>query len=295
MNQKEISLLKEVGTIEKKVKEYACSIIKPNMHLLEIAEKIEAKIISLGAQPAFPVNLSKNEIAAHATPQLQDEEKASGLLKVDIGVQKEGYIADSAFSIDLENNEENKKLIETAEEALKKAVEITQWGTPIRIIGAVIESTIKEKGFHPISNLSGHAIDQYNLHAGITIPNFDNAQEKQLTEGVYAIEPFVTTGLGAVKDSKPSGIFRKTKSGNVRDQTAREVLKFIDNNYHTLPFCTRWIQKKFRSKAILALKRLEEAGIIHQYPMLIETGKGKVAQAEHTVIITEKEKIITTA
>ena len=65
------------------------------------AEQIEGKIRELGGKPAFPVNLSINEIAAHYTPAYNDETKADGLLKVDIGVQIEGAIADTAFSLDL--------------------------------------------------------------------------------------------------------------------------------------------------------------------------------------------------
>ncbi|MBI2631578.1 type II methionyl aminopeptidase, partial [Candidatus Pacearchaeota archaeon] len=52
--------------------------------------------------------------------------------------------------------------------------------------------------------------------------------------------------------------------------------------------------KKFGSRSLIALKRIEEASLIKQYPQLIEISGKKVAQAEHTIIITEKEKIVTT-
>ena len=195
----------------------------------------------------------------------------------------------------MENSPENKKLIEAAEYALKEACKIAQKKkVQIREIGKSIENNIKEFNFQPIQNLSGHSIEPYEIHAGVTIPNYDNAQEKILEPGVYAIEPFSTTGLGKVRDGKPSSIYALVKPGSVRDTFAREVLKFIVEEYQTLPFCTRWIYKKFGSRAIIALKRIEEAGLLHQYAQLIEEGKGKVAQAENTLIITEKETIITT-
>ena len=290
---------KKAGHIAVQAVAFARSFIKPNMTLIEIAESIEAKIVELGGKPAFPVNLSINEIAAHATPKLGDTEKARGLLKVDIGVHLKGFVADTAFSIDLENSEENKKLIASAEKALAHATQlvISNRRVKIREIGRIIAKTIEEQGFQPIRNLSGHSIELYNLHAGITIPNYDNAQEKVLDLGVYAIEPFATlaTGSGMVRDGKSSNIYALIKEGVVRDQFAREVLKYILEQYETLPFCTRWLQKQFGSRALLALARLEQAGILHHYPQLIEQSGEKVAQAEHTIILTENEAVITTA
>jgi len=293
LSQESIEKLKKAGQIAKETIAYAKSFIKKNISLLEIAEKIESKIIELGGKPAFPVNLSINEIAAHSTPGFNDSSLARGLLKVDLGVHIDGFIADTAFSLDLENNEENKKLIESAENALKKATELISLDAKIRYVGAAIEKEIKSLGFQPISNLSGHSIEPYSLHAGITIPNFDNSQEKPIQSGVYAIEPFATNGLGSVRDGKLSGIYHLEKSGAVRDSFAREVLAFIKEEYNTLPFCSRWIYKKFSSRGLLSLRRLEEASLLHHYPQLIESGKGKVAQAENTIVLTNKEKIIT--
>ncbi len=290
----EIEHLKKAGKIASEVVKYAKSIIKPKMPLLELAEKIEAKIIELKGKPAFPVNLSINEIAAHYTPSFGDKELAHGLLKVDLGVQINGYVADTAFSIDLENLEENKELIESAELALEKALEKIKFSIKLAEIGSAIEKAIRQFNFTPIHNLSGHSIGKYDLHAGVTIPNYDAGQSDLIDEGVFAIEPFSTLGIGLVKDGKPSGIYHLTKEGNVRDTFAREVLAFIQDEYETLPFCSRWIQKQFGTRGLLALRRIEEAGLLHHYPQLTEKGNGKVAQAEHTIIITKKEKIITT-
>ncbi len=295
LNKEEIENLKKAGQIAREVVKYAKVIIQPNMLLLEIAEKIEAKILELGGKPAFPVNLSINEIAAHATPAFNDQELARDLLKVDIGVHIDGYIADTAFSMDLSNSEINKKLIDAAEKALANATAEIKLGSKISEIGATIEKTINSLGFEPIRNLSGHQIDKFNVHAGIAIPNFNNNQDIKIDQGVYAIEPFSTSGSGRVRDGKASGIYNLEKSGNVRDNFARQVLQFIEEEYQTLPFCSRWIYKKLSSRGLVALRQIESAGLLHHYPQLIEIGKGKVAQAENTIIITEKEKVITTA
>jgi len=284
----------QAGKIAKQAKEYAKKLIKPNMHLLEIAEKIESKIIELGGKPAFPVNLSINEIAAHYTPSYDDPSTASGLLKVDLGVHVKGYVADTAFSLDLENNEENKKLIFTAEKALENAIKEFQEEKTTSEIGKVIQKTIESHNLNPIVNLSGHSMEKYDLHAGITIPNINDNKNIILKKGLYAIEPFTTTGNGKVQDGKPSGIYMLIHAKNTRSPISREVLDYISEEYETLPFCSRWLIKKFGTKALIALKQLEEQEIIHQFPQLIEVSKAKVAQAEDTIFLDGKEKIVTT-
>lgn len=283
----------QAGKIASQAKEYAKSIIKKDSSLLEIAEKIEGKIIELGGKLAFPVNTSINEIAAHYTPSHDDESKAHGLLKIDLGVHVDGWIADTAFSIDLENSETNKKLIKAAEDALNNATKIIKENITTSEIGKVIQETIESQGFSPIINLSGHQIDEYDLHAGLTIPNIDDKKTDIIKQGLYAIEPFSTNGSGKVKDKKPSGIYMLIDPKNVRSPLAREVLEYIAEEYVNLPFCSRWLVKKFGNKALLALKELQRNGNLHHFEQLAEVSGGIVAQAEHTILI-EKEITITT-
>lgn len=294
MKQQEIENYKKAGKIAKEAVSYAKSIIKPNAPLLEIAEKIEAKITELGGKVAFPVNLCIDDIAAHYTPKLNDETLASGLIKVDIGVHVSGCIADTAFSLDLTQDGRYKKLIEASEKALEEALKKADKNSQLNEIGKAIQETITSFGFSPIRNLSGHSLGEYMIHAGSTIPNYDNGNTNELEEGVYAIEPFATTGTGVVKDGKPSGIYRIDKSGAVRDNLAREILRFAEEEYRTLPFSQRIIEKKFGSRALLSLRFLEQAGILHHYSQLIEKSNHPVSQAEHTIIVSDK-KIITTA
>ncbi len=296
MKAKDKEKIIRAGQICKETKEYAKKIVKKDVPLLEIAEKIEEKIIALGAKPAFPVNLSINEIAAHYTPSHDDKSLSHGLIKVDFGVQVDGWSADNSISFDLENNEENKKLIKAAEEALKNSIEKIKKEkskTHLGEIGKEIQNTIEKNDFSPIVNLSGHSMEEYDLHAGITIPNVDNKNVEKIGEGLFAIEPFTTKGNGKVKDGKPSGIYQLIEDKNVRSQTAREVLEFIAQEYNTLPFCSRWLVKKFGSKALIGLKQLEENGNLHQYPQLVEVSGAKVAQAENTILIDGSEVIVT--
>jgi methionyl aminopeptidase len=295
LKPEEVEKIKKAGKIAIEVKKYAREIIKPGMKLIEIANKIDDKIVELGGKFGFPVNLSIDNLAAHFTPNFNCEEIAHGLLKIDVGISIDGYIADTAFSMDLEDSEENKKLIAASEAGVMASIETFGLGVKLWEIGKKIEEAIEEKGAVSIRNLSGHNIERYNIHAGWTVPNYDSGQTDELEPGLYATEPFATNGHGKVKDGAGSGIYRVDKVGGVRDSFSREVLNFIVEEYKGLPFCHRWIYKKFGTRGMLALRMLEQSNVLYQYPQLMEVGKGKVAQTEHNVLLLENgEKIITT-
>ena len=283
----------KAGRIASEVRKYARTIIKKDVLLLEIAEKIEAKIKDFGGKPAFPVNLSIDNISAHYTPSHDDKTLTRGLLKIDFGVHIDGWIADNAFSIDLEENDENKKLIKASEKALENALKMTKKEISTDEIGDIISKTIESYGFSPIINLSGHSMEQYDLHSGISIPNINDKKDIKLKEGVYAFEPFATTGSGKVHDGKPSGIYELREIKNVRNPISREVLELIKKEYNTLPFCSRWIVKKMGTRALFGLKQLEDNGNLHQFAQLVEVAGSKVSQAEQTILISEDKVIVT--
>lgn len=304
-NEEEKEKILQAGKIHSQVKKYAREIIKPGMNLREIADKIEDKIHELGGKVAFPTNLSINEIAAHYTPSHDDENTARGLLKVDIGVHVEGCVADSAFSLDLDGggesgengkSEENQNLINSANSALKAAGKTLAAGVELREIGGAVEDAMKKHGATPITNLTGHEIKQYDLHAGLSIPNHNNESSERITPGLYAIEPFATTGnaSGKVKEGKPSGIYLLTNDKKPRSQIARKVLNFIIDEYYTLPFCSRQIVRALGRSSLIGLNELERNGNLHHFPQLIESSGHKVAQAEHTFLVTEDGVVVTT-
>jgi len=290
MEQTELNKWKKAGEIAALLMKKTKQLCKPGVPLLEIAEKIEAEAESLKVKWAFPINLSINEIAAHATPQHDDKTLASGLLKIDLGISIDGCISDMACSVDLTPDKKFKKMIEANEKALQEAIKVIKLGVQVNEIGKKIHEAITKDGFAPIRNLSGHELQRNTLHAGLTIPNYDNGNKLQLEEGVYAIEPFATTGEGVVQDGKPSGIFMLLNKKPVRDRTSREVLEFIEKEYSTLPFSARWIVKKFGTRALISLKSMQQQEILHSFAELIEKSRAPVSQAEHTVLI-EKGKV----
>lgn len=282
----------KAGKAAAEVLEYGRKLVKVGVPLLEVAEKIDEKIISLEVKPAFPVNISINHIAAHYSPYPDDKTlfQEGDLVKLDVGVHIDGAIGDTACTIDLGDHED---MVKAANEALNEALKMFVPGTNIGEIGKVVQNIINSYNLTPIINLSGHQVEKYNLHSGITIPNYDNGDPNKLEEGqVFAVEPFATTGEGKIIDGKPSGIYRLDNVKPVRDPKIRKIIQFMAEEYKELPFAKRWIVKKFPN-ANFALTLLENQGVLYQYPHLSEKTKGLVSQAEHTVIVGEKPKITT--
>ncbi|AEA47872.1 type II methionyl aminopeptidase [Archaeoglobus veneficus] len=272
----------KAGEILRQVRAEAVKLIKPGVRLLEVAEFVENRIVELGGKPAFPCNISINSDAAHFTPKRDDERTfAEGdLVKLDIGAHVDGYIADTAISIDLGDNSE---LVGAAEEALKNAINAIHAGIDTAELGRIIEATIKEFGFKPIINLTGHGLQRWIAHAPPTIYNFATQRGVRLEEGmIVAIEPFATNGAGKVTERSEVEIFSLINLKPVRMKQARELLEEI-KPYQTLPFAKRWLSKA----PDLIINRLVREGVLRAYPVLTEVGKGLVSQAEHTVIVEE--------
>jgi len=275
----------KAGKIAAEALKFGKELIKPGVLVVEVLDKIEEKILSLGGEIAFPAQISLNETAAHYCPLLGDETKFKDqLIKVDVGVHIDGYIADTALSVDLSGK--YSELLKASQEALDKALSIIKPGLAVGEIGRVIHETITSFGFSPVKNLSGHGLDQYNVHTRPTIPNFDTGDDRVLEEGmVFAVEPFATNGAGAVYESGEAGVFMLTEKRQVRSPISREVLKEIDT-YNGLPFAKRWLQKKFGAKVGFAFRELNQLGCLKGFPPLVDEGKGMVSQAEHSVIVT---------
>lgn len=285
--------LLKAGEIVRKVKNEVVKLIKPGVPLYDIAEFVEKKIEELGGKPAFPCNLSINEIAAHYTPYKGDGVvlKEGDYLKVDLGAHVDGYIADTAltFRVGMEEDE----LMVAAREALENAISVIKAGIKVSEIGKVIEETIRGYGFNPIVNLSGHMIQRYKLHSGISVPNIYRAYDNYtLKEGdIVAIEPFATTGAGQVIEVPPTLIYMYLKTRPVRLLQARTLLNYVKKNFGSLPFAYRWIQGLLPEAQLrLALAQLEKVGAIYGYPVLKEIRSGLVTQFEHTIIV-EKEGV----
>ncbi len=291
MGEDALDKLRQAGQIARKAREEACRLIKEAALVIEICEAVEETIRLEGAKPAFPCNIGINEVAAHYTSPPGDQLRIPprSVVKVDVGVSLDGYIADTAATVALAP--ELEQLSEAARIVLQEAVRVMRAGVPVSKIGLVIQGTVHKLGFKPIRNLTGHEIKRNKLHAGTTIPNVGGACPGKLEPGhIYAIEPFITTmrGAGEVVSAKLATIFRieseKITSRKLREGEKR-LAQYIIEKFDNLPYATRWIDNYERIKDVH--EKMVKLGRIQQYPVLVERLGEPVAQAEHTVIVFE--------
>ncbi|MEM2107169.1 MAG: type II methionyl aminopeptidase [Candidatus Bathyarchaeia archaeon] len=279
----------EAGRIAAKLKNEVSRIVKVETPLLEICERLENLTFKLGGEPAFPLNIGVDDVTAHYTSPAEDESKIpeDSIVKIDLGIHIQGYIADTAVTLTFNPNYED--LAASTEEALKAAVEAIKPGVKVSQIGAVIEKTINRFGYKPIRNLMGHRIERYSLHTGKSIPNVSGFEGGTVMEGeIYAVEPFATlqNATGLVRDSPKRYIFRYVKERRLKSKDAKAILEHVKNNYRTLPFASRWLAARFpRDVVMRSFKELMESRCIHSYNVLVEASGKPVAQAEHTVIV----------
>ncbi len=281
------------GKILRETREEMRNYVKENMPIIEVCEKSESLIRKKGGKPAFPTNVSINEVAAHYTSPPGDQSiiPENSVVKVDLGVHVDGYVTDTAFTACF--NPEYKSMVETAEIALKTAISILKNDVSISKIGGAVETVIKNRGFKPISNLTGHSVGRYLIHAGTSIPSVHQLSLTKLKSGeIYAIEPFVTVrdAGGAVEDYPQKTIFRLVKTKAAKNLHAKQLLKFIEENFYTLPFSERWLQGVIpKENYAEAFKELLSRKAIMSYPVFVEVTRKTVAQAEHTIIIKEDD------
>ncbi len=272
-------------------------LVLPGESYFDIAESLEKMVFDSGARPAFPANISINDIAAHFTPEAGNQVLIGerDLVKIDIGAHIDGCIGDTAVTVDLSG--EQGKLMEASQAALSSAIASMKPGIKVGQIGAAIEKEIVSRGFKPIENLTGHKIEPYLLHAGVEIPNIATSSSYELQEGdIFAVEPFASSGSGRVADNSQVEIFSLQATPKLRMKYSRELLEHIAGNYLSLPFAERWLRNLFKSRITLstALRELLNSGALHPYPVLRDTGRGMVSQHEHTVLIEhDSAKILT--
>ncbi len=259
--------------------------LRPGINKLQICEKIEQAIRKLSAIPAFPVNLSVNEQAAHYTSPPFDKSVLpnSGVAKLDIGVSINGWLVDTAISIALSKKYEN--LVRVCKEALDKAITLIKDGIRVKTISAAIQDSIESTGagFVPIKNLSGHQINQFDLHAGMTIPNVKKTdiRTKLKTGMILAIEPFVTTSKQGWVITDPSSFIY-----SIKEPGKSTLTQSIWDKRNRLPFCTRWYPKLVEKKTPSGLATiLEKDRNVISYPVLVDQEQGIISHFEHTLIV----------
>lgn len=283
---------REAGEILAQVRAETVDRIEIGMSHLDLAEFAESRIEELGAEIGFPINISVDEVAAHDTADAEDERTfGEEMINLDLGAHIDGWLADTAITVDFSGQAD---LVEASEEALEAATDVIEPGVDTGTIGAEIESVIDGYGFNPVVNLTGHGLEQYEQHTAPNIPNREVTQGQTLEVGdVVAIEPFATDGTGKVTEGARTEIYKlEREDATVRDRRARSALEQIQSDFKTLPFAKRWLET---DRPEMALRRLQQHDVVESYPVLKEDDGRFVSQKEHTVIVTPDGCEITTA
>jgi methionyl aminopeptidase len=285
------------GRIASDVLKYASEAVVEGMKVEDLCESIEEKIRIKGGQPAFPCNVSQNAEAAHysASPKDSRTIERGAIVKVDIGVHVDGYIADTAVTVNFNSSLSDMVLANKA--ILTDALRTIRKDIGVGAVGEVVETEAKRRGYRPIVNLAGHQLDRYVIHAGISIPNdIEKVDAVFRMDAAYAIEPFLVRGSasGWVANGPPGNIYRLISRKRRGDSRINEAVDFIWKNFRSLPFSSRWFVREMGPNSTSLLQELLEKKIVMIYPVLVEASGAPVSQFEHTVYVGENETIITT-
>jgi methionyl aminopeptidase len=231
----EIDLIRESSRIVADVLKLVGSQIKPGITTLEIDKMAEDYIRSMGGEPAFkgygqdkrnlfPATLctSINKEVVHGIPGKRVLEDGD-LLSVDVGVKKNGYYGDGAWSFAVGKiSEEKMRLMQVTEESLFKGIEQAVVGNKVHDISNAVQHHVELNGFSVVRDLVGHGIGT-KLHEEPSVPNFgEKGTGPSLKNGMtLAIEPMVNAGTWRVKvasdgwtvltaDGRPSAHFEHT-------------------------------------------------------------------------------------
>jgi methionyl aminopeptidase len=255
--------------------------------LREVCEAVEAETLKRGGAAAFPAQTSRNQVAAHYCPGPEDESvyEEGDVAKLDVGVHVDGWVVDTALTVNVGERPEHRPLIEAARAALEAAIAIVRPRTSVRALSSTIERTIRASGFEPVKNLCGHGVGRWTVHGPPPIPNVADSAADTLEAGsVVAIEPFATTGRGLVTERGPAEVFRLDPGRDASRQGDPEVVAAI-RALRGLPFARRQMGGVPRAALEATLRTLCRSGVVMSYPPLVETTGRPVAQAEHTVYV----------
>jgi methionyl aminopeptidase len=279
--------LREAGRVASAAREAGARLIVPGARLREVCEAVEDEIARRGGGLAFPVQSSRNEIAAHycASPEDSTAYADGDLAKLDIGVHVDGWVVDTALTVNVGGLPDNQTLVDAARAALDAAIAAAGPGVPVRRLSHAIESTLHRYGVRPMQNLCGHGVGRWTVHCPPAIPNAMEAVSLCLPpDAVVAVEPFATAGVGEVVERGVAEIFRLDPRRSIGGTGVPEVVAAI-RRFNGLPFARRQLGGFPRAAVEETLGALRAAGHLGAYPPLVEAEARKVAQAEHTLYV----------
>jgi methionyl aminopeptidase len=280
--------LRAAGRIAAEARREGEALVVAGAAVRDVCEAVERAILGRGGGLAFPVQSSRNAIAAHYCPSPDDETvyEDGDLAKLDLGVHVDGWVVDTAITVNVGDRPENRGLVDAARAALEAAIALAGAGRAVRDLSEVIESTIRDRGYRTVRNLCGHGVGRWIVHGPPAIPNVPDAGGDVLEEGmVIAIEPFATDGVGRVIVRGEPEVFRYDGSGGHVADADGAVVDAI-RGFNGLPFARRQLAGHDRKRIETTLRALAAARRLCAYPPLVDAAGRRIAQAEHTLYVT---------
>lgn len=242
--EREINILREANQIVARVHAELAAMLRPGITTADLDNEADELIRSHGAIPAFkgyhgfPASacVSVEEVVVHGIPGKRVI-KEGQIVSIDIGVCYGGYYGDAAVTLPCgEIDATRRRLLETTERSLARAIKAAKTGNTVRDIGRAVEQTCKKAGYSVVRDFVGHGIGT-EMHEEPQVPNFDSGHRgAKLEEGmILAIEPMVNMGTYRVKvlkdgwtavtaDGKPSAHFEHSV---VVRENGGEVLSYL--------------------------------------------------------------------
>jgi len=297
VDQTALECHRKAGRIAAQCREWARANIQPGVTIRHILETVEYMIRQEGAEPGFPAQSSRNHVAAHYCSAPGDEQayEEGDCVKVDIGVHVDGYIADTACTVDLSEDRRWTPLVKASEDALAAAIANVEPGRPVGEIGAAIERTIMAAGFQPVRNLTGHGLARWKVHTAPQIPNYGERGGGRIQPGcVIAIEPFASTGRGMIHEAGRAEVFMMVGPPRKAKGLDKDVLRAIQD-WRGLPIARRYFRDLDPEALEDTISKLTKQGSLMRYPPLVEKEGVMVAQTEHSMYVSaDGVEILTT-
>ncbi|RDW70710.1 Methionine aminopeptidase 2-2 [Aspergillus mulundensis] len=308
---------RKAAEVHRQVRKWTQEHVKPGQGLMEIAEDIDDGVRALlghaGLEPGdslkaglgFPTGLSLNNVVAHYTPNPGQKDiilKSSDVMKVDFGVHINGWIVDSAFTMSFDPVYDN--LLAAVKDATNTGLKTAGIDVRISDVSAAIQEAMESyeveiggKTFpvKAVRNITGHNIQHYRIHGGKSIPFVKNSDQTKMEEGeIFAIETFGSTGRGYIHDDV--GVYGYGKSYDAPSQvslplaSARSLYKTINENFDTIVFCRRQLDRLGLQRYLAGMNTLVQHGVVDVYAPLVDVKGSYSAQFEHTVLLRESNK-----
>jgi len=285
----DLAALRQAGRVASVARGLGVAQIDTGRRVAGVRSAVEAEIARLGAGLAFPVQVAINEIAAHFCPAESDATlfREGDLAKLDIGVHVDGWVVDTAVTVNVGGRAERQRLVDAAEAALHSALAVAGPGVRIYDVSMAIETTLLSRGLRPVEGLCGHGVGRWTVHCPPAVPNYPEGDPRTRLEPgtVVAIEVFATDGAGRVEERGVASIHRLDPLAPVEldDPELIEALRA----FRGLPFAAHQLSAFSPERVAAAVASLATSGRLRSYRPLVDTGAAPIAQAEHTLYVHE--------